>query len=187
MPNTTAVTQETDRTYGGFKSQYRRNLELLVDELVLFEKSVSVPQHKHGLLVFGGVNEDTKLELDSAFEFGFLRERCLDSWTKIGAAPLTCKFLDEPQVRKSIHMDTNYTQLVNAVQEANEYAVYALTKGGYNGSMLQSLVLIWPAEHRMTAITEKMTKERVELLAKANTHGKIFFATGGSHVCSDFF
>jgi hypothetical protein len=162
VPNTTAVTQEMDQTYGGFKSQYRHNLELLVDELVLSEKSVSVPRHKHGLLVFGGIDEDTKLELDSAFEFGFLRERCLDSWTKIGAAPLTRKCRDEPQVRKSIHMDTDYTQLVNAVQEANEYAVYALTKGGYNGPMLQSLVLIWPAEHRMTAITEKMTKEPVE-------------------------
>jgi hypothetical protein len=187
VPNTTAVTQETDRTYGGFKSQYRRNLKLLVDELVLLEKSVSVPQHKHGLLVFGGVDEDTRLELDSAFEFGFSREWCLDSWTKIGAAPLTRKCLDEPQVRKSIHMDTDYAQLVNAVQEANEYAIYALTEGGYNGSMLQSLVLIRPAEHRMTAITQKMTKERVELLAKANTHSKKFFAMGGSHVCSDDF
>jgi hypothetical protein len=37
----------------------------------------------------------------------------------------------------------------------------------------------------MMVIMERMSKERVELLAMANTHGKKFFATGGSHVCSD--
>jgi hypothetical protein len=83
VPNTTAVTQETDRTYGKFKSQYRANLELLVDELVKQDKTVSVPQHKHGLLVFGGVDVDTGLEIPSAFELGFSRQRCFDSWAKI--------------------------------------------------------------------------------------------------------
>ena len=39
----------------------------------------------------------------------------------------------------------------------------------------------------MMAITEKMTKARDELLANATTHGKKFFVTGGSHVCSDDF
>ena len=74
MPNTTSVTQ-TDRTYGMFKSKYRQNLELLVDECVKQDKSVSIPQYKHGLLVFGGVDNDTKLVLESAFS----RQRCLDS------------------------------------------------------------------------------------------------------------
>jgi hypothetical protein len=35
--------------------------------------------------------------------------------------------------------------------------------------------------------TEKHSKERILLLAKANTHGKKFYATGGSHVWSDDF
>jgi hypothetical protein len=39
----------------------------------------------------------------------------------------------------------------------------------------------------MGPITERMSRERIELLARANTHGKKFFATGGSHVCSDDF
>jgi hypothetical protein len=30
-------------------------------------------------------------------------------------------------------------------------------------------------------------RERIELLSCANTHGKKFFAMGGSHVCSDYF
>jgi hypothetical protein len=37
----------------------------------------------------------------------------------------------------------------------------------------------------MGAITERMSWERIELLACANTHGKKFFAMGGSHVCSN--
>ncbi len=74
--------------------------------------------------------------------------------------------------------------LVNSVQESNEYVVYALTEGGYDGSALQALVMIWPTtETRMIeageAITERMSQERIELLSKANTHGKKFFATGG--------
>ncbi len=87
MPNTTAVTQETDQTYGIFKSRYKQNLELLVDECVRQDLNVSVPQYKHGLLVFGGVDDKTKLELEPEFEIGFSRQRCLDSWEKIGAAP----------------------------------------------------------------------------------------------------
>jgi hypothetical protein len=34
VPNTTAVTQETDRTYGKFKTRFCTNLEQLVDECV---------------------------------------------------------------------------------------------------------------------------------------------------------
>ena len=64
---------------------------------------------------------------------------------KTGAAPPTRKCLDDPQVRKSIGMDKDYALLVNSVQEANEYAVYALTEAGYDGSALQALVAIKPA------------------------------------------
>jgi hypothetical protein len=108
--------------YGQFKSQYRRNLELLVDECLRLGKSVPVPQYKHGLLVSGGVDDDTKLMLDSAFEI-ILHEQ-------IGAAPCTRKCLNDPQVRRSIDANKDYALLVNSVQEANKYAAYALTKGG---------------------------------------------------------
>ena len=102
MPNTTVVMQETDwMTYGKIKTAFWTNLELLMDECVLLEKSVAIPQYKHELLVFGGVDPDTGLELVSAYELGFLRQCCLDAWETIGAAPLTCKSLDDPQVRWS--------------------------------------------------------------------------------------
>ena len=87
-----------------------------------------------------------------------------------------------------MNLNNNYALLVNSVQEANEYAVYSLTESGYDGSKLQALVAVRPADNRIAgAITERMSKERIELLARANTHGKKFFATGGSHVCSDDF
>jgi len=106
-----------------------------------------VPQHKHGLLVFGGVDLDTGLELPSAFELGFSCQRCLESWAKIGAAPLMRKCLDEPQVRKSMDLSKDYASLVNSVQEANENAVYSLTEAGYDGSKLQALVAVWSADN----------------------------------------
>ena len=149
--------------------------------------SVFILQFMHGLLVFGGVDKDTGLELESAFDLGFCQENCLASWEKVGAAPLTRKCLNDPQVRKSLDEDKDYTLLVNSVQEANEYACYVLTEGGYNGSVLQALVIIKPTEIEPRKFTECNSKERIVLLARANTHGNKFFVTGGSHVCSDEF
>ena len=86
-----------------------------------------------------------------------------------------------------IDIDKDYALLVNLVQEANEYAVYLLTEAGYDGLSLQALVVIKPTKCQMAPITEWMLQERIELLACANTHGKNFFAMGGSHVCSNNF
>ncbi len=149
MPNITVVMQETDRTFGLFKSKYHANFKNLVDELVRLDKSVLVPQYKHGLLVFGRVDPDTGLHLDLAFKEGFSRNNCLKSWASIGAAPLTHKCLKDPQVRKSMDMDKGYAFLVNSVQEANDYAVYALTEGVYDGSPLQALVTIKPTDDHL--------------------------------------
>ena len=83
VPNTTAVTQETDRTYGKFKTSFCTYLELLVDECVTQDKSVKVQQYKLALLVFGGKDPETGLVLPSVFEFGFGREECLASWRPV--------------------------------------------------------------------------------------------------------
>ncbi len=90
-------------------------------------------------------------------------------------------------MRKLIDINKEYALLVNSVQEANEYSIYLLTEAGYNESALQALVAIKPTKHWTAPITERMSRERIELLACANTHGKKFFATGGSYVCSDNF
>ena len=57
--------------------------------------SISAPQYKHGLLVFGGTDEDMGLKLESAFEIVFSKMNCLASWEKVDGAPLTRKCLND--------------------------------------------------------------------------------------------
>lgn len=107
---------------------------------------------------------------------------------EVGAVPLTRASLKDPRVARAIgDGDDEYGILLRSIQEANEYAVYALTEGGYKGSALQALLKAVPEANVLNPITERHSKERILLLAKANTHGKKFFTTGGSHVCSDDF
>lgn len=94
VPNTTAVTQETDQNYGQFKSQFRTNLSLVIDHRVEMGESVSLQPWLVGLFVFGGIDLVTEYEVEtSAFQVGFSREECLRAWVKVGAAPLTRKCL----------------------------------------------------------------------------------------------
>jgi hypothetical protein len=65
--------------------------------------------------------------------------------------------------------DNKYAQLLHLIQEANDYAVYALVKGGYNGAALQGLLKGVPKALAMTAITENKMKEQIALLAQATT------------------
>ena len=51
-------------------------------------------------------------------------------------------------MRKSIDLDKEYALLINSVQEANEYTIYSLTEVGYDGSQLQALVAVGPADTR---------------------------------------
>ncbi len=68
VPNTTAVSQETDRNYGPFKTQFRNNLAAIVAQRLAEKKSVSLQPWLVGLIVFGGVDEITGFELtDCAF------------------------------------------------------------------------------------------------------------------------
>ena len=72
VPNTTAVTQETDQNYCPFKGAYARNLDALVDERIAQGKTTSIPAWMVGLVVFGGCDPETKLELpESAFHAEF--------------------------------------------------------------------------------------------------------------------
>ena len=105
--------------------------------------------------------------LPLALEFGFVREECLNSWRKVGAEPLTRACLKDPKVSRAIgDGDDEYGLLLRSIQEANEYAVYALTEGGYKGSALQALLKAVPKAHVMKTITEKHLKERICCLPK---------------------
>ncbi len=181
VPNTTAVTQETDQNYGKFKSQFRTNLTLVVDKRVEKNKSVSLQPWLVGLIVFGGVDPVTEYELEtSAFQVGFSVEECKRAWEKVGAAPLTKKCLDDTKVLKSVgDGDEGFNQMMLSIQDANDLATHALTEAGYGGEYLTGSMLM---VNGPKIITERYSKERVELLAKAKTHGQKFIATGGEHL-----
>ncbi len=63
VPNTTAVSQETDRNYGPFKMQFRKNLAAVTDQRLEQNKSVSLQPWIVGLIVFGGTDPITGFEL----------------------------------------------------------------------------------------------------------------------------
>ena len=58
-----------------------------------------------------------------------------------------------------------------------------MTAGGYNGNALKRTMNKIPTVQQ---ITEEHSQERYEVLAKANTHGKLFSATNnnGTHLTS---
>jgi hypothetical protein len=138
VPNTTAVTQETDRNYGPFKSRFRRNLGDIVDARIEQNKSVSLQPWLIGMIVFGGTDPETGFRLTKcAFTHGFSKEACLNAWAKVGAAPLTRKCLSDPKVSRTLgDNDGGNDEYLLAIQTANDLATHALNDMGYDGKLL---------------------------------------------------
>jgi hypothetical protein len=85
VPNTTAVSQETDRNYGPFKTQFRKNLDEVIDVRIKGNHSTSIAPHLVGLTTFGGIDPTSGHEVRiSAFEKGFSKEACLSAETGRG-------------------------------------------------------------------------------------------------------
>jgi len=185
VPNTTAVTQETDRNYGPFKTQFRKNLTLVVDERIAKKKSTSLQPWLVCLVVFGGEDPITKYVVEtSAFSFGFSRKACLNAWEKIGAAPMTRACLSDTKVRRELGDggDDNMDLLMMQVQNANDTATHALTQAGFRGDILKAKI---DKPKAAQPIEARNSQARIEALAKAKTHGQKFYVTGGSHVTAD--
>ena len=72
VPNTTAVTQETDQSYGPFKTQFQKNLKILSDSRLIGNYTTSLPPWMVGLVVFGGTNPISGVAVSfSAFHVAF--------------------------------------------------------------------------------------------------------------------
>ena len=71
VPNTTAVTQELDQSYGPFQSKLRMNLQVLIDERLHAEKPTSLSPWIVGLVVFGREDPKKGCVVESAFQAGF--------------------------------------------------------------------------------------------------------------------
>ena len=182
-PNTAAVTQETDQSYGPFQSAVRTNLQLIIDERIRTDAPTSLSPWIVGLVVFGGEDPETGLIVGLAFQRGFSRALNIKAWEKVGAVPLSRKCLSSPKVRRSTgDGDDDQQALVHLIVEHNTIACYALSLEGYNGDVMR--VTLKPIE-RTTAFTAAHTQERIELLSQAKAHGSIFSATGGVHLTAN--
>ena len=183
VPNTTAVSQETDVSYGLFKSKFRMNLTKLTDIRIENNDSVSFAPWIVGLLVFGGTDPITKCSgFEDCFALAFSKEKNIAAWEKVGAAPLTMACLSSDQVRQESDHDplnSNYTR----IQDANTLACGLLNSKGYDGNQL--MAKLKKSVYFRREVTVPHSQERIEALSKAKTHGERFFVTGGSHATSD--
>jgi hypothetical protein len=183
VPNTTAVTQETDQSYGPFQNAVRTNLQLIIDERIAGDKTRSLAPWMIGLVVFGGEDPETGLIVGSAFTKGFSKSHNIKAWEKVGAVPLSRKCLQSPKVRRSIgDGDEDQQALVSLIVEHNVIACNALSLEGYNGDVMK--ITLKPVE-RTRVLTVPHSQERIELLSRAKTHGNIFTATGGVHLTAN--
>jgi hypothetical protein len=60
IPNTTAVTQETDQSYGPFQSKLRTNLATLIDERLHAEKATTLANKEKKLVKWGRIMNSLK-------------------------------------------------------------------------------------------------------------------------------
>ena len=139
---TTAGSQEMDQNCGPFKTQFRKILDIVVQDRQKENesKAASLQPWLVGLVIFGGVEPETKREVivTDSFAYAFSMEHNLDAWSKIGAAPLTMACLSDPKVRREVgDADDDTNLLMVALQQANDLASQTLTMCGYNGIILK--------------------------------------------------
>jgi hypothetical protein len=177
------VTQETDQSYGPFKSKFAQNLKALSDARIAGDFPTSFPPWLVGLLVFGGTDPISLFVVESAFEFGFSREKNLNAWSTCGAAPLTrCCLENHSQVRREMGDDNDATnQMMQEIQTANDISTHFLTAHGYNGDVLKAMV----KKVKRVAVTAKHSEERINMIAEATNHGSMWQAMGASHYTTD--
>ena len=152
VPNTTAVTQETDQSYGPFQSAVRTNLQLIIDKRNEEKKPTILSPWIVGLVVFGGTDPDTGLIVGLAFERGFSHTQNIKAWAKVGAVPLSRKCLESPKVCRTIgDGDIEQQALVHLIVEHNTIACHALSMEGFNGDAMKIALKVIEQTTVMTA------------------------------------
>jgi hypothetical protein len=196
VPNTTAVTQETDQNYGPFKLAYRTNIRRLAQSR--FEANMNMLLTDLPLLVFGGLCDKTNTALDNAFQDAFSHEANLTVWKKCGSVPLTRSALKSNKVRHevpvmaalqqqeglTITVESPEIKKLQDLEELNMFYCNILTANGFAGSQLR---IDAPKRKAIVAVSKPNSLERQEAMAKASSAGATFQATGGGHLNSDDF
>jgi hypothetical protein len=121
VPNTTHVTQEMDQLYGPFKTQFLKNLDLIVEARLDAGKSLSLAPKMVGLPLFGGIDRDTGCDVEiGAFQRAFTPSQCVAAWGKVGAATedgVTRACLSDPQVMKELGDGTDTDEVYKAIHK----------------------------------------------------------------------
>ena len=172
VPNTTAVTQETDQLYSLFKTIFRENLRKLTDDRLAEGKSVSFNAIVIGTLVFGGKDTVTGVnDYKDAYASAFSPERNLSAWAAVGAAPLTRKCLTSDKVIQN-RDDDPLSEIYKRIEETNCNSCDLLSAKGYNRMKMKV----------------RLNMKKASATAKPVTHGLRFLETGGGVLgCNDAF
>ena len=187
VPNTTQVTQETDQSYGQYKSIYRRNLRVLSQARQPVNKPMVLTDL--ALLIFGGVDRITGMLIYNTFEKAFSKEKNLSCWKKCGVVPLTRYPLQLQCVRQEIERGPGVSEnkaemLLRDLERWNHYYCDFLSSNGYAGHQLKACA---PVRRTISAITVPNSKARLKAIQMAKMAGQMFFATGGQHLNADDF
>jgi hypothetical protein len=196
VPNTTAVTQETDQNYGPFKLAYRKNIGRLSQ--ARFEKDMAVHITDLPLLVFGGHCTKSGAVLTNAFQDAFSHESNLAVWEKCGAVPLTRSAMKSNKVRHevpvlaalapqeglTVTVESPEIRKLQELEDLNRFYCAILDANGFDGSKLR---LDAPKRKSVVAVSKPNTVERQQAMKKAGSAGATFQATGGGHLNSDDF
>ena len=190
VPNSTSVSQETDRNFGLFKTVYRKNLEKYVHDREMAGKSTSVSVALISLFVYGGIDPETNEQYQNAFQAGFLKEQNLSAWAKVGAAPLTRACLADHQVRHDgggKDKEDPMLAHLRMIQAKNDHAVFCLITLSHNGDKLKAKLKekTTTTVQVSTSLLEPYSEAQLTALAEATSHGQKFLVTGGMHLTAD--
>ena len=191
VPNTTHVTQVTDRNYGQFKSVYRKSLSILTQECINMKKTIKpidIP-----LLIFG---REQRPKLQNAFEHAFEFDQNLKIWATIGISPFTRNYLNHEKVKHEVVIEVDGTIDIDSdrlstklisIEDLNRKATNLLDMNSLKGDVLRKSAPRQDLSRRNTAVTVAQSRERQDLLMNASTAGGRFQATGNDFLNSDDF
>ena len=116
-----------------------KNIEMFAHNRERYNMSTTPNMAIVGLFIFGGSDSKTRCNYKNAFEAAFSKEKCLESWEKVGAAPLTRARLCDTKVRHEVGADEDDDPLagqIHKLQEQNDLCVAGLNSFGCRGSFL---------------------------------------------------
>ena len=192
VPNTTHVTQATDRNYGPFKTKYRNNLGKLTEHRVKFK--VPIQPCDIPLLIFGGEDAASGVLLENAFQGAFGYDCNVKVWAEIGLQPFDRNCLRDNKVKHEIVISSDGTididadplaQKLAGIECLNKTATDLLLMHGYDSKVFKKCAPRSEAMTRQIAVTVPLSRERQDLLMNAATAGSRFYATGGEYLNSD--